>query len=91
MRLSYCSVYLDPRTLTLTFLADLKQELFMNWTKKCISLILIQNCFKKVLSHLTTVTKTSQMLSSGKIKLGGKLDMKSNPVANTITLKHVTS
>ena len=42
-------------------------------------------------THLMTVTNTSQMLSSGKIKLGGRLDMKSNPVGNTITLKNLSS
>ena len=38
-------------------------------------------------SYLTTVTKTSQMLSSGMLKFGGKLDRKSSPVGNTITLE----
>ena len=37
-------------------------------------------------NHLTTVTKTSQILSSGMFSCGGRLDMKSVVVGKTITL-----
>ena len=72
--------------LQFTFFADLKchaSEICILFLESCHH---VENISDEN-SYLTTVTKTSQILSSGMLKLGGKLDRKSSPVGNTITLK----